>query len=255
MSEYAARFRTTGSMARRFATSPTGTEGGRGFVVLGDRRRLAAAGSRGCARSGQAPGGARHLGTGSGTVHPGFRQTGPDRSEAAARQPGSDSNLIQEEAHASFMSIDTSRAHLPRQLFVATSGHRRLDAGTREAAGVHRPVPACRRAVPTAGVPRYVPRSCRTDRIGQPVIASLFDHLASQLKLSFRFASVGIDAWHFTNAYLLARTVDGAAMKTFKGRYDTYDVAKLERALTPSAASRISDFRCIRERPTTLSRM
>jgi|SRR5262245_25060333 len=82
-----------------------------------------------------------------------------------------------------------------------------------------------------AGVPRYVVGLVGPTGSGKSVIASLFNHFSLQLKLPFRFASIGIDAYHFTNRYLNAHTVAGAAMKTFKGRYDTYDAGKLARAL------------------------
>jgi putative kinase len=83
-----------------------------------------------------------------------------------------------------------------------------------------------------AGASRYIVGLVGPTGSGKSVIASLFDHFASQLELPFRFASLGIDAYHFPNAYLNAHMIDGAAMKTFKGRYDTYDVAKLAKALT-----------------------
>jgi pantothenate kinase len=93
-----------------------------------------------------------------------------------------------------------------------------------------------------AGVPRYVVGLVGPTGSGKSVIASLFDHFASQLTLPFRFASVGIDAYHFTNDYLKAHAVDGASMKTVKGRYDTYDVAKLARTLTAFRAGRNVKF-------------
>jgi putative kinase len=89
-----------------------------------------------------------------------------------------------------------------------------------------------------AGTPRYVVGLVGPTGSGKSVIASLFGHFASELRLPFRFASVGIDAYHFTNEYLNAHTVDGAVMKRFKGRYDTYDVARLASALLGFRAGR-----------------
>jgi putative kinase len=89
-----------------------------------------------------------------------------------------------------------------------------------------------------ASAPRYVVGLAGPTGSGKSVIASLFAYFASELKLPFRFASVGIDAYHFTNAYLNAHTIDGAVMKSFKGRYDTYDVEKLRAALTAFRAGR-----------------
>src|SRR5262249_8683586 len=93
-----------------------------------------------------------------------------------------------------------------------------------------------------AEVPRYVVGLVGPTGSGKSVIASLFDQFASQLALPFRFASVGIDAYHFTNEYLRAHTIDGASMKAVKGRYDTYDVAKLARALAAFRAVRNVKF-------------
>src|SRR5262245_5849945 len=93
-----------------------------------------------------------------------------------------------------------------------------------------------------AGLPRYVVGLVGPTGSGKSVIASLFDHFASQLRLPFRFASVGIDAYHFTNEYLRAHTVEGAPMKAVKGRYDTYDVAKLAGALTAFRGGRKVKF-------------
>ena len=130
------------------------------------------------------------------------------------------------------MSIDTSKLTFPDSVVVTDQV---IDISTlrpeqqQAFIGLFRHVVELYR---TAGAPRYVLGLAGPTGSGKSVIASLFDCFASQLTLPFRFASVGIDAYHFTNAYLMAHTVDGAAMRTFKGRYDTYDVAKLARALT-----------------------
>jgi putative kinase len=94
----------------------------------------------------------------------------------------------------------------------------------------------------TAEMPRYVLGLAGPTGSGKSVIAALFEAFASQLMLPFRFVTVGIDAFHFTNAYLLAHTVDGAVMKSFKGRYDTYDVAKLARTLSAFRAGQDVSF-------------
>jgi putative kinase len=93
-----------------------------------------------------------------------------------------------------------------------------------------------------ANVPRYVVGLVGPTGSGKSVMASLFNDFASQLNPPFRFVSVGIDAYHFTNEYLNAHTIDGAVMKSFKGRYDTYDVAKLAKALTAFRAGRSVKF-------------
>jgi pantothenate kinase len=82
-----------------------------------------------------------------------------------------------------------------------------------------------------AGLPRYVLGLAGPTGSGKSVTAALFEDFATQLTLPFRFVGVGIDAWHFTNAYLSAHTIEGAVMKSFKGRHDTYDVARLARGL------------------------
>lgn len=59
---------------------------------------------------------------------------------------------------------------------------------------------------------------------GKSVIASLFKHLATQLTLPFHFETVGIDAYHYPNSFLLSHEFSGKSLKDFKGRFDTYDV-------------------------------
>jgi putative kinase len=93
-----------------------------------------------------------------------------------------------------------------------------------------------------ARAPRYVLGLAGPTGSGKSVIAALFDHFAAQLALPFRFASVGIDGYHFPNAYLLSHTIDGVVMKSFKGRHDTYDVAKLADALTAFREGRTVSF-------------
>ncbi len=66
---------------------------------------------------------------------------------------------------------------------------------------------------------------------GKSVIAALFKQFAQQLALPFRFETIGIDAFHYPNSYLLSNKVSGKPLKNFKGRFDTYNVAKLSAAL------------------------
>lgn len=66
---------------------------------------------------------------------------------------------------------------------------------------------------------------------GKSVIASLFKQMASQLDLPFHFETIGIDAFHYPNSYLLTHEIEGKTLKEFKGRFDTYDVVKLTTSL------------------------
>lgn len=66
---------------------------------------------------------------------------------------------------------------------------------------------------------------------GKSVIAALFKNMASQIPISFRFETLGIDAFHYPNNYLLTHDVSGVPLKNFKGRFDTYDIEKLTHAL------------------------
>lgn len=71
---------------------------------------------------------------------------------------------------------------------------------------------------------------------GKSVVGVLFQELARQAGLTFDFAVVTIDAYHYPNAYLLSHFADGEPLKKVKGRYDTYDVAALARDLKAFAA-------------------
>lgn len=62
---------------------------------------------------------------------------------------------------------------------------------------------------------------------GKSVVAALFKQMAGQVDLPFRFETMGIDAFHYPNAYLQTHECSGEQLKEFKGRFDTYDVAKL----------------------------
>ena len=67
---------------------------------------------------------------------------------------------------------------------------------------------------------------------GKSVIAAIFHEIARQRPIAFRFESLGIDAFHFTNDFLISNTTDGEPLKNHKGRFDTYDVSKLTDTLT-----------------------
>lgn len=60
---------------------------------------------------------------------------------------------------------------------------------------------------------------------GKSVIASLFKQITQQLTLPFHFETVGIDAFHYPNSYLLSHEIANRPLKNFKGRFDTYNVA------------------------------
>lgn len=66
---------------------------------------------------------------------------------------------------------------------------------------------------------------------GKSVIVALFCEIAKQLSLPFRFETIGIDAFHYANEFLLTNYSDGKPLKDHKGRFDTYDVEKLTESL------------------------
>lgn len=66
---------------------------------------------------------------------------------------------------------------------------------------------------------------------GKSVIAAIFDEIAKQRPLPFKIETIGIDAFHYSNDFLLVNTIDDEPLKNHKGRFDTYDVAKLAEAL------------------------
>lgn len=71
---------------------------------------------------------------------------------------------------------------------------------------------------------------------GKSVITAIFHEIAKQLQLPFRFETVGIDAFHYRNDFLLKHTTNGKPLKANKGRFDTYDVSKLTKALLDFSA-------------------
>lgn len=66
---------------------------------------------------------------------------------------------------------------------------------------------------------------------GKSVIAAIFKELAKQVALPFCFETIGIDAFHHTNNFLVAKMSGGEPLKNHKGRFDTYNVEKLATAL------------------------
>jgi putative kinase len=77
------------------------------------------------------------------------------------------------------------------------------------------------------GKPRVIVGLSGPTGSGKSVIAALFKEMARQLSLQFRFETLGIDAFHYSNAYLLTHTDGDKMLKDLKGRFDTYDVPKL----------------------------
>lgn len=66
---------------------------------------------------------------------------------------------------------------------------------------------------------------------GKSMSAAIFEEIAKQSSLPFLFESVGIDAFHYPNDFLIAHTSEDEALKNHKGRFDTYDVGKLVTAM------------------------
>ena len=66
---------------------------------------------------------------------------------------------------------------------------------------------------------------------GKSVVVELLKELSKQVQLPFKIETIGIDAYSFPNAYLLSHFENGKPLKDFKGRYDTYDIKKLEEDL------------------------
>jgi len=77
---------------------------------------------------------------------------------------------------------------------------------------------------------------------GKSVIAAILNVIAAQVPIGMRFETMGIDAFHYPNSVLLSRAVGKQTLKNFKGRFDTYDVAKLLSALDDFSAGRKASF-------------
>lgn len=66
---------------------------------------------------------------------------------------------------------------------------------------------------------------------GKSVTLALFKDLAKQYDLPFKIITLGIDAYSYTNEYLLSQQDNEKTLKDSKGRFDTYDVNKLKNDL------------------------
>ena len=66
---------------------------------------------------------------------------------------------------------------------------------------------------------------------GKSVVAVLFKEFAKQVVISFVLQSITIDAYHFSNQFLLSHFADGVSLKQVKGRFDTYDAEALAKDL------------------------
>lgn len=66
---------------------------------------------------------------------------------------------------------------------------------------------------------------------GKSVVVELLKELSKQIQLPFTVETLGIDAYSFTNEYLASYFENEKPLKSFKGRYDTYNIAKLEEDL------------------------
>lgn len=62
---------------------------------------------------------------------------------------------------------------------------------------------------------------------GKSVTVQILKELAKQIPLSFKIETMCIDAYSYTNSFLFSNFDNGKPLKDYKGRYDTYDVAKL----------------------------
>lgn len=62
---------------------------------------------------------------------------------------------------------------------------------------------------------------------GKSVTVQILKELSQQISLNFKIETMGIDAYSYKNSFLLTNFDGGKSLKDYKGRYDTYDVAKL----------------------------
>lgn len=77
---------------------------------------------------------------------------------------------------------------------------------------------------------------------GKSLIAALLAELTRQIQTPFEFHTLGIDAYHFTNAYLQTHSANGKDLKEQKGRPETYDVAQLIADITGFRAGETVSF-------------
>lgn len=83
-----------------------------------------------------------------------------------------------------------------------------------------------------AHTPRFVLGIAGATGSGKSTVAALLAEFARQVELPFAVRTIGIDAFHFPGTYLSThRGADGSVLQEWKGRFDTYDVPKLVRAL------------------------
>jgi len=61
---------------------------------------------------------------------------------------------------------------------------------------------------------------------GKSVVTELLTHIFNQKQVPFEYINIGLDAFHFTNTEL-----DEKQLRGVKGRYDTYDLTKLNEKL------------------------
>lgn len=67
---------------------------------------------------------------------------------------------------------------------------------------------------------------------GKSVTAAILMEISKQAHIPIQFATITVDAFHYPNEYLLSHTAqDGKTLKEYKGRPETYDTAKLTKAL------------------------
>lgn len=81
------------------------------------------------------------------------------------------------------------------------------------------------------GKKRVVVGICGPSGAGKSVFTAIVKNLADQMKLPYEIKIVNQDAFHHYNKYLLSHFYKGVPLKEYKGRYDTYDVAKFRRLL------------------------
>ncbi len=62
---------------------------------------------------------------------------------------------------------------------------------------------------------------------GKSVMVEILKEISSQITLPFKIETLGIDAYSYTNEFLVNHYDDNKTFKDYKGRFDTYDVYKL----------------------------
>jgi pantothenate kinase len=77
---------------------------------------------------------------------------------------------------------------------------------------------------------------------GKSVVAVLFKELARQANIAFALEAVTIDAYHFSNRFLLSHFSNGVPLKEVKGRFDTYDADALARDIRAFSSGKSVSF-------------